>query len=317
MASQSRRTVLVALGANLVIAATKTTGGVLSGSSALIAEAAHSVADTANQALLLVALRLGRRPRDEEHPFGYGREQFFWSFVVAVSIFVAGGIFSIGEGVFSLAGGEQGEHRFLVAATVLGIALAAEGTALTRATIQLRRDAREARTGFREHLRRSKDPTVKVAFSEDTAAVVGVVIALTGLVLARVTGDGRWDGLAAVAIGVLLMVVAFLLALDIRGLLIGEAATPEDREALRHAICSRPEVDDLVDLLTTHIGPDRILVAAKVAFADVDADRIEAAADAVERDMRAAVPAVSHVFLDPTGRPGGSPDGPPDGSPGG
>jgi cation diffusion facilitator family transporter len=295
-------TVWFALVANALIAIAKAVGGVLGGSSALLAEAAHSLADTTNQVLLLVSLKLGRRPPDEDHPFGHGKERFFWAFVVAVSIFVAGGVFSIGEGLYALMG-HGGETSFLITIGVLAFALVAEGVALVRAVRQLRAEARREGRGFFAHVRGSKDPTPKVVLFEDSAAVTGVLIAIAGVVAAHLTGSHAWDAGAAIAIGVLLILTGFQLGRETRGLLIGEAAAPEDRRALREALESHPEVTEVLDLLTMHVGPTSILVTARVDFReDLDSASIEHLADELNRQMREAVPEVVEVFLDPTPR---------------
>ncbi len=300
MGSGGRQTVLFALAANAAIALAKLAGGLIGGSSALLAEAVHSLADTANQVLLLVSLKLGGNPPDAEHPFGHGKERFFWAFVVAVSIFVGGGLLSIGEGILSLTG-EAGEVSFWLTFGVLVFSLAAEGVALTRAVRHLRKEARAEGKPFFAFVRETKDPTPKVVLFEDSAAVVGVLIALTGVVLAHVTGNHVWDGGAAVAIGVLLVVTGFELGRDTKALLIGEAAAPEERRRLREAIESHPQVAQLVELLTMHVGPKSILVAARVHFHEgIDSATLERLADELNRRMREEVPAVTQVFLDPT-----------------
>lgn len=295
-----RKTVLFALAANVAIALVKLAGGLIGGSSALLAEAVHSLADTANQGLLLVSLRLGDNPADAEHPFGHGKERFFWAFVVSVSIFVGGGLLSIGEGVLSLVG-EPGEVSFALTLGVLLFSLLAEGVALVRAIRHLGTEARHAGKPFLAFVRETKDPTPKVVLFEDSAAVVGVVIALTGVTLAHVTGSHIWDGGAAVAIGVLLVVTGFELGRDTKRLLIGEAAAPEERQALREAIESHPHVAELVELLTMHVGPASILVAARVHFREgIDSASLERLADELGARMREQVPDVTQVFLDPT-----------------
>ncbi len=291
---------LFALGANVAIALVKLAGGLIGGSSALLAEAVHSLADTANQGLLLVSLKLGAKPADADHPFGHGKERFFWAFVVAVSIFVGGGLLSIGEGILSLVGG-HGEVSFKLTLGVLLFSLSAEGVALFRAIRHLRAEARRDGEPFLAFVRKTKNPTPKVVLFEDSAAVLGVLIALVGVTLAQVTGNHVWDGGAAVAIGVLLVVTGFELGRDTKGLLIGEAASREERQALREAIESHPQVAELLELLTMHLGPKAILVAARVHFrAGIDSASLERLADELNRRMRERVPAVTQVFLDPT-----------------
>jgi cation diffusion facilitator family transporter len=301
VAGESRKTVLVAVGANATIAAVKGVAGAISGSSSLLAEAAHSVADTSNQLLLLVSISLGERKADEEHPFGYGKERFFWTLLAAVLIFLAGAIFSIGQGILEVVRG-GGENGYWLAFGTILFAGAAEGTSFARALRQTRGEARRADVPFFKYIRESKDPTVKAVISEDTTDLVGLVFALAGVTLAHVTGNSLYDGVGAILVGALLVVVAGLLGHDTKGLLIGEAAPRRERETLRRAIERHAEVDCVRDLRTMYIGPEALLVAARVDFADgLDAKRIEALADEIERDLKRAVPTVGEVFLDPTG----------------
>jgi cation diffusion facilitator family transporter len=290
--------------ANGVIAVAKAVGGVATGSSAMLAETAHSVADTVDQVLLLVSLRLGDRKPDEEHPFGYGKERFFWTFLVAVIIFLAGAVFSIGDGVLRLLGREvlgSGGGRVWINFAVLGIALVSETTSLARAWRQTRKAARDAGYGFVEFVRVSKEPTTKMVLSEDAVAVAGVVVAFAGVGLQEVTGDQRWDAGAAVLIGLLLVYVAFALGRDIRGLLIGEAARPDQRELLRRTLAEPDEVDEVVELLTMYVGPKSLLVAARIDLADgLDSSRVEALSNELDRRLRDADGDVDQVFLDAT-----------------
>lgn len=302
--SESRTTVLVAFGANLGIAVAKFVGAALSGSAAMLAEGAHSVADTTNQVFLLVSLELGERPADEQHPFGHGQERFFWAFLAAVFIFVAGAAFSVWEGVHRLLSGGGEEGGYPVAMAVLVVALLLEGYSLLRALRQTRGEARRAGVPFGRYVRISRDPTAKTVVFEDSAAVTGLLIAMAGLTLHHVTGADAWDGVASVLIGVLLAVAAFALGSDVKGLLLGEAARPEERERIRRAIEDHDSVHALVDLRTMTLGPQSLLVAARVDLADgLDANGIECAAEAIEADLRRAVPDVREVFLDPTPRP--------------
>jgi cation diffusion facilitator family transporter len=302
-----RRTVLIALAANGVIAVAKGIGGVLTGSSAMLAETAHSVADTVDQVLLLVSLRLGERQPDEEHPFGYGKDRFFWTFLVAVVIFLAGAIFSIGDGVTRLLGrdvlGSGGGGRVWINFVVLGVAFVSESTSLARAWRQTREAARDAGYGLVQYVRISKEPTTKMVLSEDLVAVTGVVVAFVGVLLQGVTGNQRWDAGAAVLIGLLLVYVAFALGRDIRGLLLGEAARPDQREALLRTLAETEEVDDVVELLTMYVGPKSLLVAARIDLAEgLDSGRVEELSDELDRKLRDADDDVDQVFLDATPR---------------
>lgn len=299
--SGSRGTVLAALAANGIITAAKLTGGFLTGSSALFAEAAHSAADTTNQGLLLMSISLGKRKPDEEHPFGHGKERFFWAFTASVMMFVAGAVFALALGVVTLFGGEHEGKSALVAFVILGLSLAVESYALVRAVRQARAAARAEGASFARFVRQTKDATLKVVLFEDSAAVLGVLIALLGVGLAEVTGNARWDSVASIAIGLVLIVVALELGRDIRALLLGEAADPEDRRRLRQAIASHPEIHELVDLRTMHLGPASLLVTARVDLQnDLRAHEIERVADEIDASLRRAVPSVAEVFLDPT-----------------
>jgi cation diffusion facilitator family transporter len=304
-----RRTVLIALAANFVIAVAKGIGGLVTGSSAMLAETAHSIADTVDQVLLLVSLRLGERQPDEEHPFGYGKERFFWTFLVAVVIFLAGAIFSIGDGVLRLTGHEilgGGGSRQWLAFVVLGIALASEGISFLRAYRQTRQGAREAGLGLVEFVRVSKEPTTKMVFSEDAIAVAGVLVAFVGLALQELTGSESWDAGAAILIGLLLVYVAYALGRDIRGLLLGEAARPDQREALERTLLEPVEVEGVVELLTMYTGPKSLLVAVRIDLADgIDSSRVEELSNELDRRLRATEGDVDQVFLDPTPRRSG------------
>jgi cation diffusion facilitator family transporter len=302
-ARATRRTVLVALASNASIAVAKLVAGVVSGSSAMLAETAHSVADTINQVFLLYSLRMSEREPDAEHPFGYGKERFFWSFLAAVGIFVAGAGFSLYEGLERVFGASKEAGPYGIAYAVLAFSLLAEGTSLARAVRQTRRDARDRRASPVKYVRTSRDPTTKTVVFEDSAAVIGVGLAFAGVALHQATGNQVYDGLASIAIGVLLAVVAFALGRDTRRLLIGEAATPEEREAISDVIGSHPAVDRVMELLTMALAPDRLLVAARVDLADgLSAAQVEQASTEIERQLREHVPTVWQVFLDATPR---------------
>lgn len=302
---ESTGTVLTALVANLGIAVAKITAGVLSGSSAMLAEGAHSVADTTNQVFLLVSLRLSKQPPDETHPFGYGKERFFWSLLAAVGIFVSGAVFSIYEGVHGLLSGESAEAGYLVAYVVLGVSFVAEGISWLKAFRQLRGEARATERRVLEHVRLSSDPTVKTVFSEDTAALVGLVLAAGGLALHQLTGDAYWDAGAAIAIGVLLAVVAYVLGRDTKEMLIGEAAPAETRTALLAALAAHPEVERVVEVRTMLMGPGALLLAARLDMDDaLGAAEVEDSTDRIAAELEARFPEVREVYLDVTSRPG-------------
>ncbi|HYA50347.1 MAG TPA: cation diffusion facilitator family transporter, partial [Streptosporangiaceae bacterium] len=295
----TRRTVIIAGAANLFVGVIKLAAGLLSGSSAMLAEAAHSAADTLNQAFLLTSVHRGQRPADPGHPFGYGQERYFWSLLAAFGIFVAGAGFSIFEGILALGREESGDP--LIAYVVLAAAGVAEGISFIRAYSQMRGEARRDRTGLVEHVQRSPDTTVKAALFEDTAAMIGLVLAAAGLALRQLTGSGVWDAAASMAIGALLIVVAVKLGLDSRDLLIGRAANPEEQQIIRQEIEQTPGVDALVELLTMHLGPDHLLVAARVDFSgDITGDDAEDLASKIDQRLAERLSVTPHVFIDPT-----------------
>ena len=300
---ESTGTVIVAFVANLAIAAAKITAGLIGGSSAMLAEGAHSVADTTNQVFLLVSLRLGRKEADDTHPFGYGKERFFWSLLAAVGIFVSGAAFSIYEGVHGLLSGESEVAGYLLSYAVLGVSFLAEGTSWLTAVRQLRGEAEEAGRGMLEHVRLSSDPTVKTVFSEDTAALVGLVLAAAGLGLHQLTGNAYWDAGAAIAIGVLLAVVAYVLGRDTKELLIGEAAPAEARQALRRELAEFDDVDRVIEIRTMLVGPSTLLVAARIDVDDsLAAADVEDLCDRIERELKERHPQLSEVYLAVTHR---------------
>jgi cation diffusion facilitator family transporter len=298
--TQTRRTVIVAGLANIVVAVIKVVAGVLTGSSAMLAEAAHSAADTLNQAFLLTSLKRGRKPADSAHPFGYGQERYFWSLLAAFGIFIAGALFSIFEGILALSRPESGRD-VVVAYVVLGLAGLAEGTSFARAFWQVRGEAKRDRTSVGEHVKTSPDTTVKTALFEDSVAVIGLALAAAGIALRQLTGSGGWDGAASIAIGALLIFVAIRLGSDSRDLLIGRAAGPRDLERITAEIEAAPGVDELLELLTMYMGPDHLIVAARVSFADdIAADDVEDLADHIDRKLAEVLPQTPHVFIDPT-----------------
>jgi cation diffusion facilitator family transporter len=296
----TRRTVVVAGLANVAIAVTKLFAGMAVGSAAMLAEAAHSMADTLNQGLLLTSLHRSDRPADTAHPFGYGKERYFWSLLAAVGIFVAGAGFSIFEGVLAI--GHSGRATSpTLAYVVLAVAFAAEATALARAVHQVRREAAANDRTLVKQVQRSRDTTVRTALFEDVTALIGLVIAATGLTLRELTGSAVWDGAASILIGLLLVAVAYSLGRTSMHMIIGQSAEPEVRRVINGEIEVTPGVDKVVDLLTMQLGPEALIVAAKVAFTDdISADDAEDLADEIDRRLRERLPIVRHVFLDPT-----------------
>nr|QIY77488.1 cation diffusion facilitator family transporter [Streptomyces sp. RLB1-33] len=291
---RTRVTVLVALGANLLIAVAKAVGGLLTGSPALLSEAAHSVADSMNEVFLLAALRRSRRPADRRHPFGYGKERFFWSLLAAVGIFVMGGCFSFFQGVEALRNGaEESFHGYVAGLAVLGVALLAEGASLLRALHQVRRQGGGA-DGMR-------DPALRTVVAEDGTAVIGVMLAITGMVLHMVTGQVVWEACASLAIGALLVCVAYWLGRDAREQLIGRAADEEASRRIRALLEAQPEIDSVEALLTMELGLDSTLVAARVDLVPgLDSEEVEEVAIRIKGSVAHTVPEADQIFLDVT-----------------
>jgi cation diffusion facilitator family transporter len=296
----SRLTILVALAANAVIAVAKLLAGLASGSAAMLAEAAHSAADTIDQLVLLASLRLGRRPPDEEHQFGHGKERFFWAFVAAVWIFFAGAIFSVAEGVVALrAGHTLGDPALSLA--VLAVAFAAEGFSLARAGRQLRAGAQRSRTSFRRFVREVRDPAPRVVLLEDTAAVAGVLVAAAGLGASALTGNEAYDAVASIAVGLILAVAAIGVGTHAKALLLGESARPETRELLERQIERHAEVVSVPELRTMHVGPEDVLVVASVELrGDLSLADAQAVTASIVNDLRCLEPSIRHVFLQPS-----------------
>ncbi|WP_419184463.1 cation diffusion facilitator family transporter [Streptomyces coelicoflavus] len=294
---RTRVTVLVALTANLVIAVAKAVGGFFAGSPALLSEAAHSVADSMNEIFLLAALRRSRRPADRKHPFGYGKERFFWSLLAAVGIFVMGGCFSFFQGVEALRNGaDESLSGYVAGLIVLGIALLAEGGSLLRALHQVR-----GQGGLAAGMR---DPALRTVVAEDGTAVLGVSLAMAGMGLHMVTGQVVWEACASLAIGALLVYVAYRLGREARDQLIGEAADPEASGRIRALLRAQPEIDSVEALFTMKTGLDSALVAARVDLVPgLDSERVEEVAVRIKRSIARTVPEARQVFLDVTDRP--------------
>jgi len=294
--------VLGALFANAVIAVLKLGAAIVTGSSGMMAEALHSIADTTNQVFLLLGLRFYRRPASKKHPFGYGKERFFWSFIAAIFIFGVGSTYAIYEGIVKLSHPHAPEN-LKWAYWVLGISFLLEGASIALAIYQETKEAHHDGLTFFAYLRESKDPTAKTVIFEDSAALVGIIIAATGLFLTEhhsgPGGGAYWDGLASILIGVVLAVVAFVLARTSRGLLLGEAANPKSRQAIRAAIESHPNVVKVIELLTMHLAPKQILINAHVNLRDqLVTDDIERTNEEIETLIRKAEPKVEMIFLE-------------------
>jgi cation diffusion facilitator family transporter len=298
--NESVGTVILAGAANLAIALAKLAAGLFSGSAAMLSEAAHSMADTITEVFLYVALARGRKPADEEHPFGYGKESFVWAFIAALFTFVGGAGFSIYHGISSIVADEK-SGDFLWSYIVLGISFLAEGSSFLRAQRQVAGESRRWGVSRSRFLRLTPDTTVKAVYFEDSAALVGLILAALGLLLTEMTGNELWDGIGSIAIGVLLFLVAAVLARSNVSLLVGRSVPRRVHNQIAADIADIPIVVAVPTLLTMQLGPDEILVAAKVDFEDeVSGGEIEEASDEAERRLRSRFPMIRYVFLDPT-----------------
>jgi cation diffusion facilitator family transporter len=293
----STKAVLAALAANLGIAVAKLVGFAITGSASMLAESIHSVADSGNQGLLLLGGSRARRAPDERHPFGYGRERYFWAFVVALVLFTLGGAFAIVEGI------EKVQHPHEVdapgiAIAILLVAMLLEGGSFRTAVGQARELRGEAT--WWQFIRRSRNPELPVVLLEDFGALIGLTFAVAGVVLALVTDDGRWDGIGSLAIGTVLCCLAGVLAIEMKSLLVGESALRPMREAIRTALVAEPEVERLIHLRTEHLGPEQLLVGAKLSFrGDLTIAELATTIDRVEARVRAVVPEACVLYIEP------------------
>jgi cation diffusion facilitator family transporter len=294
----SRKAIVAAFLANLGIAIAKFIGFLITSSAGLLAEAAHSLADTGNQALLLLGGKRARREADSEHPFGYGRERYFWAFVVALVLFSGGGLFALYEG-FSKLRNPHDVENLPVAIGILLFAIVLESISL-RTAYREAKPRKPAGMSWWVWIRRSKEPELPVVLLEDTGAEIGLAFALTGVLLAHYTDEPRWDALGSIAIGALLVVIAILLAIEMKGLLIGESASRADVTKISSTLASAPSVRRVIHLRTEHLGPDDLLVVAKLEFdRDLSFDQLAAAIDEAERELREVVPIAHLVYIEP------------------
>jgi cation diffusion facilitator family transporter len=291
------RAVFAAFAANLGIAVTKFAAFFLTGSASMLAEAVHSVADTGNEVLLIVGRGRSNRPRSEEHPFGFGRERYFYGFVVSVMLFTVGAAFSIYDGVHKILSPVP-LHSPLIAFGVLALSAVLEAFSL-RTGIREANQVRGDRS-WGTFIRRTKAPELPVVLLEDLAALIGLVFAFTGVALSVLTANGMWDGAGSLGIGVLLATAALILAIEMKSLLIGEAASTEMQQMIIAALEDGPELARVIHLRTVHMSPDSLLVTAKVAIHESDsAKQITAGIDAAERRVREAVPIAKTIYLEP------------------
>ncbi|MFZ2511984.1 MAG: cation diffusion facilitator family transporter [Gordonia sp. (in: high G+C Gram-positive bacteria)] len=294
----SKKAIIAALGANAGIAVAKFVGFAITGSSSMLAEGVHSVADTSNQGLLLLGQKRAAKDADQLHPFGYGRSRYFYSFVVALVIFSLGSLFALYEGVQKIAHShDHGLESPMVAVVILLVAIVLESYSFYTAQKESRPLKGDA--SWWSFIRNSRTPELPVVLLEDAGALIGLVLALGGVGLTMATGDAVWDGIGTLCIGVLLGLIAVLLMIEMKSLLIGEGATVDEEAALKAALPGGG-VDRIIHMKTQYLGPDELMLAAKIAIAPgATALEVAAAIDAAEARVRAAVPQTQVIYLEP------------------
>jgi cation diffusion facilitator family transporter len=291
------RAIIAAMFANLGIALTKFVAFLITTSSSMLAEAVHSLADTGNQALLLVGGRQSRRRATPEHPFGYGRDRYIYAFIVSVVLFSVGGLFALYEGYHKIVDPHPIE-RWYVAVGVLLVAIALEAFSFRTAIVESNKV--RSKQSWPEFVRRAKAPELPVVLLEDLGALIGLNFALIGVALAVWTGNGVWDGIGTVGIGLLLVVIAAVLAVEMKSLLLGEAASPVAQERIKAALISQTGVDSIIHIRTLHLGPDELLVAAKIAVnGSATGAEVAATIDAAEAAIRAVEPTARNIYIEP------------------
>ncbi len=291
------KAVVAALLANTGIAISKFFAFAITGSTSMLSEAIHSVADSFNQVLLLIGGKRSRRAADDKYQFGYGRVRYVYGFMVAIVLFMVGGIYSFYEGLHKWNHPEPVKD-FWIAIVVLSVAIVLESLSFRTAIIETNKV--RGNRSFAKFVRDARQPELPVILLEDFGALIGLNFALIGVSAAVITGDGRWDGLGAMAIGSLLIIIAVILVREMAGMLVGEGALPEEYDAVLAALTSAPLVDRVIHLRTLHVGPDALLVGAKIAITQTDsAQEIALGIDEAERLLRIAVPSAQYVFLEP------------------
>lgn len=289
---------IAALLANLGIAVAKFVGFLLTKSGSMLAESVHSLADSGNQALLLLGGKKAQRAPTPEHPFGYGRERYFWAFVVAIILFSLGGMFAIYEGVEKIRHPHEIESLG-IAVGILVVAIVLESMSFRTAVVEARK-VKESGSSWWAFIRRSKNAELPVVLLEDLGALVGLVLALAAVSVAHVTEEPRWDGAGTLAIGILLVVIAVILGIEMKGLLIGESASTDDQRRIAAAIEADPGVSQLIHMRTQHIGPDELLVGAKIELvSDLSVGQAAEAVNRIETRVREAVPIARVMYLEP------------------
>ena len=294
------RTIIIALAANVVIAIAKLIAGLISRSTAMIAESAHSFADSMNEVLLGIALKRARKPPDEDHPLGHGREQFLWAFMAAIGSFLIGGCLSIALAIRSLEkGGET--MRMLAAWIVLAISFIADGISWLQSIRHAKHQAKEFHLSLGTYLRRASDPTVRAVVVEDSAALIGILIAASGLLLSHITNSGRPDAIASLLIGILLAITAVGLARPLADFLVGRSVPKEEVEQFHNILAASPAVEEVVALHAIYIAPEEVIVTAKLRPSDgMRTDDLTRAMDELDAKLRAQSQLVADVYLDLT-----------------
>jgi cation diffusion facilitator family transporter len=296
-ASGSTRAILAAMLANAGIAVGKFVAYLVTGAASMLAESIHSVADTANQGLLLLGGKRAQKVADDRYQFGYGRERYFWAFVVAMVLFALGGVFSVYEGLQKVRDPHELESLGW-AIGVLVFAIVAETLSFRTAIVESRKVKGDR--SWADFIRRSRSPELPVVLLEDAGALIGLILALAGVGLSALTGNEIWDGVATLSIGILLLVISIVLTVEMKSLPIGEAATTEDIMAITNAVESVPLVTKVINLKTQHIGPEELLVAGKIEFDSGLTNRqISEAINQVEDALRDAIPLVMQIYLEP------------------
>ncbi|MEN9990215.1 MAG: hypothetical protein RL508_1194 [Actinomycetota bacterium] len=296
-ASGSNKAIVAALGANIGIATTKFIAAAFSGSASMLAEAIHSLADSGNQVLLIVGGKKSRKEASESHPFGYGRQRYIYAFMVSIVLFSIGGMFSVYEGIQKLSEPHQLEIVWLPL-VVLGVSIVLESFSLRTALAEVKHDRGD--NSLIQYIRHAKAPELPVVVLEDIAALVGLVLAFAGVGLTALTHNPVFDAIGTIAIGALLVLVAIVLGAETSSLLIGEGATVGDAEAIREALAGAPGVDSIIHIKTLYLGPDELMLGAKIAVnPNSTAAEIAQVIDAAEILVRTAVPAVRVIYLEP------------------
>jgi len=294
----SKKAILAAFVANLGIAIAKFVGFLLTRSTGLLAEAAHSLADTGNQTLLMFGSKKASRSPNRRSPFGYGRERYFWAFVVALVLFSMGGLFALYEGIQKVRHPHETKNLG-IAIGILVFAILLESYSL-RTAVKAANHVRPKGMSWWQFIRQSRAPELPVVLLEDVGAEIGLCIALGGVLATKATGNARWDAIGSIAIGVLLIVIAIVLAVETKGLLMGETASDVSEAAISSAISDHPLVRRLINLKTQHLGPDELLVGVKIEFdTTLTVAQLAAAIDAVELDIRVAEPTAKVIYIEP------------------